>query len=105
MITLPPDAGLVYRITIVPPDSDWDRSLGYQDFRGALKGSLPSGEDGGIPGLFVTETLDIVTVVSGEIYAVLETGETLLRPEDTLVQRGTKHAWSNRGVTPATIAA
>ena len=52
-----------------------------------------------------TETVDIVTVLSGEIYAVLETTETLLRPGDTLVQRGTIHAWSNRTDKPAMMVA
>lgn len=47
----------------------------------------------------------LVTIISGEIYAVTETGETLLRPGDCLVQRGTKHAWSNRGTEPCTLAA
>jgi quercetin dioxygenase-like cupin family protein len=47
----------------------------------------------------------MVTVVSGELYAVLETAETLLRPGDTFIQRGTKHAWSNRGTEPVTVVA
>jgi hypothetical protein len=33
VVTLRPAAGLVYRITTVPPDDEWDRSLGYQDSR------------------------------------------------------------------------
>jgi uncharacterized cupin superfamily protein len=50
-----------------------------------------------------TETVDIMTVLSGELWAITETGETLLRAGDTLVQRGTAHAWSNRTSEPATI--
>jgi len=34
--------------------------------------------------------------MEGEIWAVMETGETKLRAGDVLVQRGTNHAWSNR---------
>jgi len=44
-----------------------------------------------------------MTVLSGELWAITETGETLLRAGDTLVQRGTAHAWSNRTSEPATI--
>jgi hypothetical protein len=33
----------------------------------------------------------------------MESGETLLRAGDTLVQRGTTHAWSNRTGEPATV--
>lgn len=45
----------------------------------------------------VTETLDHVVILSGEIVCVLDTEEVLLRAGDVLVQRGTQHAWSNRG--------
>ena len=51
-----------------------------------------------------TDTIDIVTVISGEVWAVVETGETLMKPGDTLVQRGTKHAWRNRSDSPCVIA-
>jgi uncharacterized cupin superfamily protein len=43
-------------------------------------------------------------VISGEIYAVVECGETLLRPGDSFVQRGTKHTWRNRSDKPCTLA-
>lgn len=102
--TQPPPGGLVYRIVSFPPDAEWDKSIGYVDADGRLPGSVPAGRDGGIAGLHRTDTVDLVTVISGEIYAVLETDETLLRPGDTLVQRGTTHAWSNRGDVPAVLA-
>jgi len=43
-----------------------------------------------------TPTIEYIVVMSGEIWAVMEEGETRLRSGDTLIQRGTKHAWSNR---------
>jgi mannose-6-phosphate isomerase-like protein (cupin superfamily) len=101
MVSLPQKAGLVYRVVSFPPDSEWDRTKGYSDAKGALPGS-DIAEKTGIPGLHVTETVDILTILSGELYVVTETGEALLRPGDTLVQRGTTHAWSNRGTVPAT---
>jgi hypothetical protein len=103
VITLPPIGGLVYRIASFPPDSEFDRSQGYSDAHGPLAGSIAPEDSGGIAGLHVTETIDVVTMLSGELWAVMETGETLLRPGDTLVQRGTKHAWSNRTDKPAVI--
>jgi quercetin dioxygenase-like cupin family protein len=93
----------VYRITSFPPDSEFDRSQGYSDARGPLAGSIALVDSGGIPGLHVTETVDLVTMLSGELWAVMETGETVLRPGDTLVHRGTKHAWSNRTDKPAVM--
>jgi uncharacterized cupin superfamily protein len=58
--------------------------------------------DADIPGMHIHETVDIVTVVAGEPYAVFEERETLLRPGDTIVVRGSMHTWSNRGDVPFT---
>ena len=51
-----------------------------------------------------TATIDYIVVLSGEMHAVLETGETLLKPGDLFVQRGTVHSWSVRGSEPCVIA-
>jgi quercetin dioxygenase-like cupin family protein len=53
-------------------------------------------DSGPAPGMHRTDTVDVVTVVSGELHAILETGEIVLRAGDSIVQRGTMHAWSNR---------
>ncbi|MEW1809027.1 cupin domain-containing protein [Pseudarthrobacter sp. NPDC080039] len=105
VITDPPEGGFVYRVVTFPPDSEWDRSQGYSDANGQLAGTVPAEEAGGIPGMHFTRTVDILTVLSGELWAVLESEEVCLRPGDTFVQRGTVHAWSNRGNEPATIVA
>jgi quercetin dioxygenase-like cupin family protein len=51
-----------------------------------------------------TDTVDYGLVLSGELYVLLERGETLLRAGDIIVQRGTNHAWHNRSDTPTRIA-
>lgn len=51
-----------------------------------------------------TDTVDYGLVLSGELYVVLERGETLLRPGDIIVQRGTNHLWHNRSDAPTRIA-
>ena len=76
--------------------------------------SAPHADDSGIstalakggraPGFHVTNTTDYVVVLSGEIYALLDSGEVLLKPGDVLIQRGTSHAWENRSSSPASIA-
>jgi len=48
------------------------------------------------PGFHQTDTVDYAVVLEGEIWAVLEDAETLLKPGDVLIQRGTFHAWDNR---------
>lgn len=52
-----------------------------------------------------SNTIDYVTVLSGEIYAVMDEGEVRLTAGDTLVQRGTRHSWSNRTDQPCYMVA
>ena len=52
-----------------------------------------------------TGTVDYIIVLKGEIYAVMEKGETLLKAGDVLVQRGTMHSWSVRSNEPCIVAA
>ena len=48
-----------------------------------------------------TETLDVGVVLSGETWLLLDDGsETRVGPGDAVVQRGTMHAWANRGTEP-----
>lgn len=100
----PPSNGYTYVITTFPPDSEWDYESGYAK---ALEeaGAAGSVNDADTPGMHQTDTIDIVTIISGEVLAIVETGETLMKPGDTLVQRGTKHAWRNPSNSPCVIAA
>jgi quercetin dioxygenase-like cupin family protein len=56
------------------------------------------------PGMHKTTTVDYAIVLSGEIWALMDEGETLLKAGDWLVQRGTNHAWSNRSDRPCLVA-
>jgi quercetin dioxygenase-like cupin family protein len=48
-----------------------------------------------------TETLDVGVVLEGETWLLLDDGsETRVRVGDTVVQRGTNHAWANRSDSP-----
>lgn len=54
--------------------------------------------------LHMSDTLDLVFVISGELELIVEGGSTILRAGDSVVQQGTKHAWRVRGKEPATFA-
>jgi hypothetical protein len=43
-------------------------------------------------------------MLQGELTAILDEEETVLRAGDVLIQRGTNHAWANRSGQPARIA-
>jgi mannose-6-phosphate isomerase-like protein (cupin superfamily) len=103
----PPRGGFIYRITTFPPDSEWDAAAEYRSSLEAMSGgdAQLNDDETGVAGMHQTDTIDIVTIISGELYAVTETGESLLKPGDSLVQRGTVHTWRNRGDIPCTKVA
>lgn len=49
------------------------------------------------PAMHRTSTLDIGVVLSGEMTLVLDEEDVHLKSGDVVVQRGTSHAWENRG--------
>jgi quercetin dioxygenase-like cupin family protein len=51
-----------------------------------------------------TETIDYVIVLSGEIEMDMDDSTVKLKAGDVMVQRGTNHAWVNRGDERARLA-
>ena len=51
-----------------------------------------------------TETIDYVIVISGEIDMDMDNSTVRLKAGDVMVQRGTHHAWVNRGTERARLA-
>ena len=95
--------GAIFRIVDFPPDEVWkDADVG------AAFSEMGSGDahddDAETAGMHETQTTDFAIVLSGEIWAVMEEGETMLSVGDVLVQRGTNHAWSNRSNEHAAVA-
>jgi hypothetical protein len=100
----PPSGGTIFRVVEFPPDATlagFDRTAAFESM-GAGHAMDPSAARH--PGMHRTATVDYAIVLSGEIWALLDEGETLLRAGDVLVQRGTNHAWSNRGAVPCLVA-
>ncbi|MET8811690.1 cupin domain-containing protein [Streptomyces sp. NPDC004549] len=105
-VIAPPPEGLVVRLASFPPDSEFDAAdyaASLDAFGGGDSHDGDTSESGGV--WHLTDTVDVVTVISGELHAVTETGETLLKPGDTFVTRGVKHIWSNRTSEPVVIVA
>lgn len=86
-------SGSVLRIVDFPPDECYDpRKLArFLDEHGVRDRS-----DSRHFWFHKTPTLDYAIVLDGEIYALLDEGETLMRRGDILIQRATNHSWSNR---------
>jgi hypothetical protein len=101
----PPKNGTILRIVEFPPDSAWrDRADGKAAFKSIGAGHAQDASSAD-PMMHRTSTVDYIIVLKGEIYAIMETGEKLLRAGDILVQRGTNHSWSVRGSEPCIVAA
>jgi hypothetical protein len=104
---LPPRNGTILRIIDFPPEPQDEGELKRQldsTFGGIYKDALHDRRPGKHPGMHRTETVDYAIVIEGEIWAVMDEGETLLRAGDVLIQRGTNHAWANRSDRTARIA-
>jgi hypothetical protein len=109
----PPRGGSVCRIVTFPPDDVFRGKVGAAEveayFRamGSPWASTYSGKGphkAPHPYMQKTQTLDLCLVLEGEITLVLDTAEVHLKAGDTVVQRGTNHAWSNRSNRPCRVA-
>ena len=104
---LPPARGTVLRVIDIPPEST-DPAERRRQTAAVFAAMFPDAHhDAGHarhPGMHVTDTVDYAILLQGELIAILEEGETVMRAGDILIQRGTQHAWANRSQTIARIA-
>lgn len=105
----PPPGGSVCRVVTFPPDAGYRGKVGAREVAAyfAAMGSPHAstyGPNAPHPYMQQTRTLDFCLILEGEITLVLDTGEVQLEAGDTVVQRGTNHAWSNRTDRPCVIA-
>lgn len=87
------EGGTILRIVDFPPDETCkpDQVLSFLDDNDV--------RDRGKPRHFwfhKTPSLDYAIVLEGEIHAMMDEDETLMRAGDVLIQRATNHSWSNR---------
>jgi len=105
---VPTPQGSVIRVLDIPAgdvhEHDADAAAASFAEIGA-SGALASGKSRGSSHAHMhrTETVDYGILISGEIWLVMDEGEVKLNPGDICIQRGTNHAWSNRGDVPARL--
>ncbi|MFJ4373925.1 cupin domain-containing protein [Pseudomonas japonica] len=81
----PPACGSVFRIVEFVPDRLWKSDADEPDM------------------MHRTPSLDYAYVIKGQIHALLDNQETLMKAGDVLIQRGTNHAWANRSDEPCIV--
>jgi len=103
----PPRNGSVFRVIEYPPDSERLAAIAHEEKLPDDGSGRAEATDRNNPrhaGFHKTATIDYAIVLSGEIYAMMDDGEVLLKAGDVLIQRGTNHAWSNRTNETAVVA-
>jgi mannose-6-phosphate isomerase-like protein (cupin superfamily) len=101
----PPRRGTIFRVAEFPPGVGGevrDNAAVLRDFgigEDVLRGHAPRHA-----AMHRTRSLDYVVVLEGEIDLLLDDGDVRLRAGDVVVQRGTNHAWINRGAATARLA-
>ncbi len=102
----PPKNGSKFRVVEYPPDSQRVAALRAPGASHDAKaeGYVRDLANKRHPGFHKTDSIDYAIVLSGEIYALMDEGEVLLKAGDVLIQRGTNHAWSNRTEQPCCVA-
>jgi quercetin dioxygenase-like cupin family protein len=101
----PPVGGFRFGLFTIPPQSvkrpeNLDMEVALREFEEKLPGMLSRMEPDN-PLMHTTDTIDFEYVISGEVWLELDDGmEVHLRPGDTVVQNGTRHAWRNKGSEP-----
>tara|TARA_E500000331_G_scaffold352795_1_gene402157 strand:- start:861 stop:1400 length:540 start_codon:yes stop_codon:yes gene_type:complete len=106
----PPVGGFRFATFTVPPrgqvlPADYDRQDAMRQLEDTLPGMVSQGNhEPDHPGMHTTDTVDFEYVVSGEVWLELDDGaEVHLKPGDTVVQNGTRHAWRNKGTEPCVM--
>jgi mannose-6-phosphate isomerase-like protein (cupin superfamily) len=85
--------------------SEEERQAAGKAWFASMNGSHLQPDTSRHPGMHKTPSVDYIILLSGEITLVLDEGEVDLKPFDAVVQRGTNHAWVNRGSEPALLMA
>lgn len=109
VILEPPAGGSVCRFFVLPPE---DKKLSAKQIEEqtaagfkAMGGEHCRPDTSRGPGMHRTRTIDYVVLLDGEVTLILDKGEVALKPFDVVVQRGTNHAWVNRGSKQALLVA
>jgi mannose-6-phosphate isomerase-like protein (cupin superfamily) len=102
----PDESGTIFRTVEVPPEKPGVVADTAAVFAQMGSTHVPDAKDRAQHAtMHVTDSVDYLIVISGEMHMLMEDGEVLLRQGDCIVQRGTKHAWVNRSGKPCLIGA
>ena len=102
----PPANGSVFRtVEFLPEDPEVLKTLDGKSAFAEMGAGDNIVQNGRHPFMHRTNSLDYAIVLSGEVYMLMDNKEddVLLKAGDVVIQRGTNHAWANRGTEPCVI--
>ncbi len=94
--------------TVAPEDpsiSDEEREARVSERFAAMGAANERVDTSRHAAMHLTKTVDYIILLSGEVTLLLDEDERDLKPFDVVVQRGTNHAWINKGKEPAVLIA
>lgn len=101
----PAPTGSIFRIVDIPPETVPDAaSMATEVFSAIGADTALDSHSGRSAFMHKTDSVDYAIVLSGQVWAVMDNGEVLMKQGDVLVQRGTNHAWSVRTKEPCRMA-
>ncbi len=103
----PPENGTIFRFFRVEPE---DPNLSRDEIEaGTAAGFAAVGAEHCRPNttrdprMHTTRSVDYIVLLKGEVTLLLDEGEVDLKPFDVVIQRGTNHAWINKGTETAEL--
>jgi len=107
----PPDGGAIFRVLKFPPQEELpdfspEQMIAYH--RSIHSVHVPSVEylrKAKSPSMHKTDTLNYFVLVEGELWALSEGKDVLLRAGDVVIQKGCMHGWRNDSEKPALLVA
>jgi quercetin dioxygenase-like cupin family protein len=72
---------------------------------GGLSARIITWEPGSYADYHQTDTIDLIFIISDGLELMLDEGSTVLNAGETVIQRGTNHAWRVYGEEPCTFVA
>ncbi|NQV56748.1 MAG: cupin domain-containing protein [Rhodospirillales bacterium] len=99
----PPPGGSIFRVVEFPPEQS-DEAASAPGSEGLSNMGAETPDGARHPGMHRTDSIDYAIIMTGEIDMLLDDSEVHLKAGDVVVQRGTYHAWANRGSVPCRVA-
>lgn len=107
----PPRGGTVFRFFQIAPESSMSHLTAEEkrqadaDWFASMNASHLQPDTSRHSAMHRSQTTDYIILLSGQITLVLDKDERDLKPFDVVIQRGTNHAWVNRGTEDALLMA